>query len=114
MRGRLTNIVWIFSIIILGVFLISQSAIMLWKVSFDIAWFGYWAMLLFWAATVTKHRAHADISMKVGFVLLALGGIISAITSSLLGEMILRIGFLGWMVGLSQHFFNVIKKSNND
>jgi len=72
------------------------------KVNFSISFLFYWMYLIALILVILIWKLTSDFSLKLAFILTLCGMFFAIFNISNLAEVILRLGFVGWIVGIIQ------------
>lgn len=72
------------------------------ELNFSISFIFYWMFLVAWIWAILIWKLTSHFSMSVAFALTIFGIVIFAIGLADIAEVILRLGFVGWIVGTIQ------------
>lgn len=73
----------------------------------------YWMILLGWLFLTWNFKWKSSVSMSVGFILFVSGAFFTTFGFRDHGETVMRLSFIGWMVGVAQALVEYRKNENS-
>lgn len=70
----------------------------------------YWAILIIWILIIKVLRWDSGVSLKIAFVLFLISAALTVLTLSSVAETVMRVSFIGWLIGIFQALIEYIKQ----
>lgn len=71
----------------------------------------YWVILFVWIASIKILKKDSEITLKIAFILFILAAILTIVNLRNIAEPIMRVSFIGWMIGIFHALIEYIKQS---
>ncbi|MBI2600215.1 hypothetical protein HYW43_04840 [Candidatus Daviesbacteria bacterium] len=71
----------------------------------------YWAILAVWIIVIWTLKKKASFSMKVALGFFVLAAVLTVLTLRNLAEPLMRVSFIGWLIGILQAVWEYIRNS---
>ena len=65
----------------------------------------YWLIIIGWLTIVYRFKGNSDFTLKPAMTLLAIASLFMIFGVREVGEVLMKISFVGWMVGIGQSLF---------
>ncbi len=72
----------------------------------------YWELFIGWVWLVKSKHKKPEISFKSGLAFYAAGTIVSVLGFLNFSEVLMRLGFIGWYVGIVQAIINIVRNKD--
>ncbi len=74
------------------------------KTEFSVSSLIYWMILIGWLFSIWNFKLKSSFSLKTAFILFIVSAFIVTFGFTLIGELVMRISFIGWMIGGAHAF----------
>ena len=103
MLGKLVKIlaIFLYLIVFVGLLLLQLWSNLIGS-GLSVSSYLYWLILIGWIFAILKLNFQSFVSLSVAFILFVFSAMMVILDFKELGETIMRISFIGWLVGLSQ------------
>lgn len=71
----------------------------------------YWVILIFWVLILLVLKKDSSISLKIALTLFLLAAVLTVFNLQNLAEPVMRISFIGWLIGIFQALIEYKKKT---
>ena len=71
----------------------------------------YWLILIAWIVSIRVFKKDSDITLKIALVLFTIAAILTILNLRSIAEPIMRVSFIGWLIGIFQALIEYIKKA---
>lgn len=99
--------------VLFGVLILFQIFLLVSNSSYSISSYIYWLILVGWIYKIKEKRLSSDITLRVAFIISVIAVISHFLGLRFVSETIMRIGFIGWIIGLVQAIIEYRGKSSN-
>lgn len=82
--------------------LIIQSLSLIFVSSLSVSSYIYWMIFLGWIFLIFKFRWKSSLSLLSAFILFIIAAILAIFRLNTAAETVMRVSFIGWMVGIGQ------------
>ena len=106
------NLIIIAYLLVFSGLLLLQIWIEITGSGFSLASSIYWMILIGWIGLILKYKLRESFSLTIAFVLFAAAAIFTTLGFISIGETIMRLSLIGWMIGIVQSVINYEKKGN--
>lgn len=62
----------------------------------------YWGILIIWIIAIKSFKKDSGVSLKIAFVLFSVAAILTIFNLRDIAEPIMRVSFIGWIIGIFQ------------
>lgn len=99
--------------VLFTVLILFQIFLLVSNSSYSILSYLYWLILLGWIYKTKEKKLSSDITLRVAFILSVIAVIFHFLGLRSIGETIMRIGFIGWIIGFAQAIIEYREKNSN-
>jgi hypothetical protein len=71
----------------------------------------YWIILIVWSIVAKVSKKDSGATLKVAFVLFLVSALLTILNIKDLAETVMRVSFIGWLIGLFQALREYIKQN---
>lgn len=70
----------------------------------------YWFILISWIILIRVSKKDSGITLKIAFILFFIAAVLTVFNLRLIAEPIMRVSFIGWLIGLFHALIEHIKQ----
>lgn len=71
----------------------------------------YWTILIVWIIGIRISKKDSGITLKIAFILFSIAAILTVFNLRYIAELIMRVSFIGWLIGIFHALIEYIKQT---